>query len=193
MAYNERPKVKGMNTGGGGAAPKVSVKTKWHPPQPEPDEETKPYVPTITVSASADSGYGPIGDSEYQKVRKEKDAQTLKFLSKHPALTNDKLAAALTRHAIRKQTMIHQARMMEDEAHDMPAPELGEPNTKITKKKGGYLKGNPYEMVQKGGGVVVKNSQTGKVHGTFATKREAAKQFRLLEGIEHGWSPTGKK
>jgi hypothetical protein len=51
----------------------------------------------------------------------------------------------------------------------------------------------PYAIEQKGTGVIVKNKQTGKVHGTFGSRKEAMKQFRLLQGIEHGWKPTRNK
>ena len=33
----------------------------------------------------------------------------------------------------------------------------------------------------------------GKVHATCATKKNAMAQFSLLQGIDHGWKPTGKK
>ena len=52
---------------------------------------------------------------------------------------------------------------------------------------------NPYEIAQKGGGVVVRNKMTGKVHGHFSSRKEAMKQFRLLEAIDHGWKPTRNK
>ena len=50
----------------------------------------------------------------------------------------------------------------------------------------------PYEIVKVDGGEKVKNTDTGK----FASTRPldhvtAVKQFRLLEGLEHGWTPDG--
>ena len=52
----------------------------------------------------------------------------------------------------------------------------------------------PYRIVKVEGGEKVENTETGK----FASTRPldhvtAVKQFRLLEMIEHGKQPTGKK
>jgi hypothetical protein len=52
----------------------------------------------------------------------------------------------------------------------------------------------PYEIVKVDGGEKVKNTETGH----FASSRPlphktAVKQFRLLEGLENGWQPTGEK
>jgi len=51
----------------------------------------------------------------------------------------------------------------------------------------------PYAIRKVEGGEKVLNTETGK----FASTRPldhvtAVKQYRLLEGLEHGWSPTGK-
>ena len=51
----------------------------------------------------------------------------------------------------------------------------------------------PYEIVQKGTGVVVRNKLTGKIHAKGTTKRKAEAQLRLLNAVDHGWHPTGKK
>ena len=32
-----------------------------------------------------------------------------------------------------------------------------------------------------------------RVHAKGTTKAKAAAQVRLLQGVEHGWKPTGKK
>lgn len=48
--------------------------------------------------------------------------------------------------------------------------------TRITKVKGGYRVSTP-------GGVKAKET----------TKKKAIAQKRLLQGVEHGWKPTGKK
>ncbi len=53
-------------------------------------------------------------------------------------------------------------------------------------------KGNPYSVVRRGGKVVVENTETGHVKGRHSSKKKAMRQFRLLEGIEHGWKPTGE-
>lgn len=51
----------------------------------------------------------------------------------------------------------------------------------------------PYGIRKKGKKYETYNKDTGRVHGTFDTKPEAVAQFRLLQGVEHGWKPTGKK
>jgi len=47
---------------------------------------------------------------------------------------------------------------------------------KVTKVKGGYRVATPH-------GVKAKRT----------TKAKAMRQKRLLQGVEHGWKPTGKK
>jgi hypothetical protein len=39
----------------------------------------------------------------------------------------------------------------------------------------------------------VVNTETGKVHAKCTTKKRAEAQLHLLEGVDHGWRPTGKK
>jgi hypothetical protein len=39
----------------------------------------------------------------------------------------------------------------------------------------------------------VTNEATGSVKGTHDTEAKAKAQMRLLEGIEHGWTPTKSK
>ena len=51
----------------------------------------------------------------------------------------------------------------------------------------------PYQIKQKGSKYLVVNKQTGKVKGTHTSKIKAARQMRLLYGVESGWKPTGKK
>jgi len=51
----------------------------------------------------------------------------------------------------------------------------------------------PYRIVKVEGGEKVENTETGE----FASTRPlphitAVKQFRLLEGLERGWKPTGE-
>lgn len=40
---------------------------------------------------------------------------------------------------------------------------------------------------------VLKNKETGKVKGHHSSYVSALRQMRLLQGIEHGWKPTGRK
>lgn len=51
----------------------------------------------------------------------------------------------------------------------------------------------PYEVARKGDHYVVRNRVTGKVYARHASKENAQKQLRLLEGIEHGWRPTRRR
>ena len=51
----------------------------------------------------------------------------------------------------------------------------------------------PYEIRKVDGGEKVFNTETGHAASTRPLDHvTAVKQFRLLEGIEHGWKPTGK-
>ena len=53
----------------------------------------------------------------------------------------------------------------------------------------------PYEIVRTGQGKgIVKNTQTGKEHSLSPIPiNRARKQLRLLQAVEHGFKPTGKK
>lgn len=52
----------------------------------------------------------------------------------------------------------------------------------------------PYEMVQRGTGYIVKNLKTGKEHSKKPIpKARAEAQMRLLQAIDHGMVPRGKK
>ena len=51
----------------------------------------------------------------------------------------------------------------------------------------------PYSVRKKGVRYQVVNSQTGKVRSLHSTRANAERQRRLLEGIRHGWKPTGRK
>ena len=51
----------------------------------------------------------------------------------------------------------------------------------------------PYEIRPVDGGEKVFNTGTGKAASTRPLDhRTAVKQFRLLEGLERGWKPTGE-
>jgi phage gp16-like protein len=51
----------------------------------------------------------------------------------------------------------------------------------------------PYSVRKTNGSYQVVDRETGKVHSRHTTKEKAERQRRLLEGIRHGWKPTGKK
>lgn len=61
------------------------------------------------------------------------------------------------------------------------------------KKRGVVTSGNPYDVVKTGGGYGVKNTEKGTWRSRGTSKKKAIAQFRLLEGIEHGWRPTKRK
>jgi hypothetical protein len=51
----------------------------------------------------------------------------------------------------------------------------------------------PYSVTKTNGAYQVVDRETGKVYSNHATKENAERQRRLLEGVRHGWKPTGKK
>jgi len=51
----------------------------------------------------------------------------------------------------------------------------------------------PYSVRKTNGAYEVVDVETGKVHASHTTKEKAEAQRRLLEGVRHGWKPTGKK
>lgn len=51
----------------------------------------------------------------------------------------------------------------------------------------------PYSVRHVKGGYRVVNTKTGRVHSRHTSKAKAEAQVRLLRGVEHGFTPTGKK
>jgi len=51
----------------------------------------------------------------------------------------------------------------------------------------------PYKVKEADGAYQVVDVETGKVYSNHTTKEKAESQRRLLEGVRHGWKPTGKK
>lgn len=51
----------------------------------------------------------------------------------------------------------------------------------------------PYTVIKQDDGYQVVDRETGKVFSQHTTKEKAERQRRLLEGVRHGWKPTGKK
>jgi phage gp16-like protein len=51
----------------------------------------------------------------------------------------------------------------------------------------------PYIVREENGAYQVVDRETGKVYSRHTTKEKAEHQRRLLEGIRHGWKPSGKK
>jgi hypothetical protein len=58
-----------------------------------------------------------------------------------------------------------------------------------TRKRGGV----PYSVRKTDGAYEVVDRETGKVYAQHTTREKAERQRRLLEGVRHGWKPTGKK
>lgn len=48
----------------------------------------------------------------------------------------------------------------------------------------------PYEVKAEGSQHCVYNKATGEKKACHSTAEEAARQVRLLHGIEHGWQPS---
>ena len=53
--------------------------------------------------------------------------------------------------------------------------------------------GLPYTIKETDGTYQVVDRETGKVYSSHTTKEKAERQRRLLEGVRHGWKPTGQK
>ena len=53
--------------------------------------------------------------------------------------------------------------------------------------------GLPYSVKKTDGAYQVVDRETGKVYSRHTTRENAERQRRLLEGVRHGWKPTGKK
>ncbi len=53
--------------------------------------------------------------------------------------------------------------------------------------------GLPYTIKETDGAYQVVDRETGKVYSNHTTKEKAERQRRLLEGVRHGWKPTGQK
>jgi hypothetical protein len=53
--------------------------------------------------------------------------------------------------------------------------------------------GLPYSVRKTNGDYQVVDRETGQVFSRHTTKERAERQRRLLEGVRHGWKPTGKK
>jgi len=51
----------------------------------------------------------------------------------------------------------------------------------------------PYEIRSEDGKHCIYNKDTGSKKACHDSKEEAERQIHLLEGIEHGWKPTGKE
>ena len=51
----------------------------------------------------------------------------------------------------------------------------------------------PYSVRKGEDGYEVVDEETGKVYSHHATEENAERQRRLLEGIRHGWKPSGKR
>jgi len=69
---------------------------------------------------------------------------------------------------------------------------MNKEKAKAKPKKGYVVEANPYAVRKSGNKFQVVKKSTGEVRGTHATKEKALRQFRLLEGVEHGWRPTRK-
>jgi hypothetical protein len=51
----------------------------------------------------------------------------------------------------------------------------------------------PYTVKKTDGAYQVVDRETGEVYSHHTTKEKAERQRRLLEGVRHGWKPTGTK
>jgi hypothetical protein len=50
----------------------------------------------------------------------------------------------------------------------------------------------PYSLKKIGKSWQVINTETGEIHSKGTTKAKAEAQIHLLQGVDHGWKPTGR-
>lgn len=63
------------------------------------------------------------------------------------------------------------------------------PESELANRKAKPL---PYSVRKTDGAYQVVDQETGKVYSRHTSKEKAERQRRLLEGVRHGWKPTGK-
>ena len=74
-------------------------------------------------------------DGEWRKERIKRNESSIRFLERHPALNDDKIALALARNAIKKKIQLRKAEMMMDQARDDVMHDMGESEPPKAKSK----------------------------------------------------------
>ena len=149
------------------------------------DKLPKAEKPVLDISARMSSGFKE--DKTFHKSQVDRLRKEIKAIEDEVANWDHETVGKKALRSLQTELATKKARLMESEAL------LDEQDEGKKEKAGeGAVVGGPYEIIMQDGKHVVKNMQNGKVHGTFPSREKALKQFRLLEGIEHGWKPTNK-
>ncbi len=167
--------------------------------------------PTIRFDAHVDS-YGGMGvgggDHSYMKERHARYKKEVEAIEEQLSDWNPEEVAALMEKSLRAELAIKRAELLkceaemdlvgvkhEGEAGDEDDSEEDDSGDSSDSDEDGkvYAEGNPYSVVKRGNSFVVENTESGHVKGKHASKKKAMRQYRLLEGVEHGWTPTKGK
>lgn len=144
------------------------------------------FKPSLNVTARMGDSYDSMGgDHEWRKRDIQRLRQEIKAIDDELANWDHQKVGEKAKKSLETEKAVKRARLLEHEAY------VGEEKGKPVGMKGkGAVVGGPYEIVKSGSKWLVKNMEKGTTKGTFNSRAEAMKQFRLLEGIEHGWSPS---
>lgn len=152
--------------------------------------KTKEGKPMLEVRASMKSHNYAMDDNKWRKEDLKRCRQELKAMEDEIANWDGDKVAKQALQSLKKEVAMMKSRIMEHEAM-LDDEGMGEEGAEDKEK--GAVVGGPYEIKKKGDKFVVARMDTGAIKGTFDSREAALKQFRLLEGIEHGWKPSGKK
>lgn len=152
-----------------------------------PDKMSEESKPSLEIHAHMNSGMYPQEDKKWRKEELKRLRSEVKAISDEISNWDAESVAKRALTSLKTDLAVKKARLMECEAL------LGDDGEGEEGAEGeGAVVGGPYEIVKDGSKFKVKNMETGDVKGTFSSRREALKQFRLLEGIEHGMVPNKK-
>jgi hypothetical protein len=145
--------------------------------------------PLLDVSARLSIG-SPLSDKSYLKKELVRLRKEIKATSDMVSNWDAEDVAARALKSLKTDMAVKKARLMEIEAQ-LGDDGIGEEGADDEDE--GSVVAGPYEILSKGEKYVVRNMETGHTKGIHASRRKALRQLRLLEGIEHGWRPTGGK
>lgn len=144
------------------------------------------FKPSLNVTARMSGEYDSIdGDNSWRKRDIQRLREEIKSIDDELAHWDHEKVGERAKKSLETEKAVKRARLLEHEAY------IGSDKGKPAGVEGkGAVVGGPYEIVKSGSKWLVKNMEKGTTKGTFNSRAEAMKQFRLLEGIEHGWSPS---
>ena len=143
------------------------------------DVDFEPSLDVVARVGGKSSGENKFRKVEADRLRKEIKAAEDQLTGWDSEEVSKRALKSLKRDLAVKKARLMEAEAMMDDDDDDEIPEEG------TKGKGAVV-GGPYQIVKAGKKWLVKNMEKGTVKGTFYSRADAVKQFRLLEGIEHG-------